>query len=73
MRAQLHLGEILSHNRMRVSTPPTVMIARPTNEFDADHKVVTERTRDQIRRLVEHLVDEVRRERLMAGLTSTGE
>jgi chromate reductase len=61
VRAQLHLREILIHNRMRVVTAPQVMIDQASKRFDAEGLLHEERFRKQIATLLEALRDEVRR------------
>jgi chromate reductase len=59
VRAQTHLREILLHNDLRLVGRPEVMIDRASTKF-ADGRLVDERHRDQVRRLVEALADLVR-------------
>ena len=61
LRSQLHLREILMHNRLRVVTHPQVYIDRPWEKFDETPKLVDERARDQISRLLVELAHEVAR------------
>jgi len=57
LRSQLHLREILLHNDVRVVTSPQVMIDRGSDKFDEDLRLVDERTRGQIARLLASLRD----------------
>jgi chromate reductase len=62
IRAQLHLREILGHNDMRIVGSPTVAIDRGSQKFDADLRLVDDRHRDQITRLLDALAGLIRRE-----------
>jgi chromate reductase len=59
VRAQMHLREILRHNDVRLVGRPEVMIDRASTKFEAG-RLVDERHRDQVRRLVEALAALVR-------------
>jgi chromate reductase len=59
LRAQLHLRQILLHNDLPLVGKPEVMIDRASTKFD-DGRLVDERHRDQVRRLVEALAGLVR-------------
>ena len=61
LRSQLHLREILGHNRVQLVGSPQVMIDRPSGKFE-DGRLVDERHRDQLRRLVTALESIVRRD-----------
>ena len=61
LRSQLHLREILLHNRVEILSSPQVMIDGASRKFDADGRLTDERHRDQLRRLVEALAASVRR------------
>ena len=60
LRSQLHLREILGHNRVQVLDAPQVMIDGASGKFE-DGRLVDERHRDQLRRLLEGLAALVRR------------
>lgn len=62
IRAQIHLREILGHNDVRLVGSPTVAIDRGSLKFDADLRLVDDRHRDQIVRLLDALGDLIRRE-----------
>ncbi len=59
LRAQLHLRQILQHNSLRVVQKPEVLVDRVWERVDREGRVVDERYRDQIRRLLEALAAEV--------------
>jgi chromate reductase len=61
LTAQAHLRQILQHGHMRVVPQPEVMIDRAETRFDDARSLADERSRDQIRRLLEALAEEVRR------------
>ena len=61
VRAQTHLREILRHNGVRVVGLPEVMIDTAESRFDADGRLLDERFRGQIRRLLEALQEEAAR------------
>lgn len=61
LRSQLHLRDILLHNRVRLVDAPQVMIDQASTRFDADGRLHDERFRKQIAALLEALQDEVRR------------
>ncbi len=63
LRAQLHLRQVLRHNSLRVVQKPEVLIDRVWSKFDDDRRLVDERARDQISRLLVALADEVERHR----------
>lgn len=63
VRAQIHLREILRHNRVRVVGLPEVLIDKAATRFDASGRLSDERSRDQIRRLLEALREETARGR----------
>ena len=48
MRAQLHLREILAHNRLYVLPHPQMMVAKAWTHFDADGNLTDEATRDRL-------------------------
>ncbi len=51
VRAQMHLRDTLLHNRVRIAAGPEVYIDRAREKF-ADGRLVDERARGQIRRLL---------------------
>lgn len=57
LRSQLHLRDVLLHNEVRLVTSPQVMIDRAAAKFDDDLRLVDERHRDQVARLVAALRD----------------
>ena len=61
LRSQLHLREILLHNRVDVIPGPQVMIELASERFDAEGRLISERHAGQIRRLMEALRDRVLR------------
>ncbi|MFH1330673.1 MAG: NAD(P)H-dependent oxidoreductase [Actinomycetota bacterium] len=63
LRAQVQLREILRHNRVRVVGLPEVMIDAAETRFDDAGRLTDERFRGQIRRLLEALAEEARRDR----------
>ncbi len=63
LRAQLHLRQILSHNDLRLVQKPEVLIDGAWTKFDDAGRLVDERHREQIRRLLESLADLVERYR----------
>ena len=63
LRAQIHLREILRHNRVRVVGSPEVLIDAAETRFDATGRLTDERFRGQIRRLLEALAEEALRDR----------
>ena len=54
VRAQAHLRDTLLHNRVRIVAGPEVYIDRAREKF-VDGRLIDERARDQIRRLLEAL------------------
>ena len=48
MRAQMHLREILAHNRLYVLPHPQMMVAKAWTHFDADGNLTDETTRDRL-------------------------
>ncbi len=58
LRAQLHLRQILQHNNLRVVQKPEVLVDRVWEHVDREGRLVEERFRDQIRRLLEALAAE---------------
>ena len=60
LRSQLHLREILGHNRVRVLDAPQVMIDGASRKFE-DGRLIDERHREQLRRLIVELEALVRR------------
>jgi chromate reductase len=48
MRAQLHLREILAHNRLYVLPHPQIMVAKAWQHFDEDGTLTDESTRDRL-------------------------
>lgn len=65
VRAQLHLRTVLMNNDLRVVQKPEVLVAGGANFTDGE--LTEERYRDQIRRLLESLLELVERERSPAG------
>jgi chromate reductase len=63
LRSQLHLREILLHNRVEVLPGPQVMIDGASRKFDAEGRLNDERARDQLQRLVDALAAAVRNRR----------
>lgn len=63
LRAQLHLRQILAHNDLRVVQKPEVLVDRVWERFDRSGRLVDERFRDQLERLLAALAAEVRRSR----------
>lgn len=61
LRAQLHMRQIALHNQLRVVLSPQVMVRIGDGSFDDTPELVSDRHRDQIRRLMESLVDEAGR------------
>lgn len=59
LSAQAHLRHLLGHNHMRVVAQPEVMIDLADTRFDSAGTLTDERFRDQIRRLLEALREEV--------------
>ena len=65
VRAQLHLRTVLMNNDLRVVQKPEVLVSGGANFTDGE--LTEERYRDQIRRLLESLLELVERERSPAG------
>lgn len=61
LAAQAHLRQILQYCHVRVVHQPEVMIDRADTHFDDARNLTDERFRDQIRRLLEALGEEIRR------------
>ena len=61
LTAQAHLRQILRYCHVRVVQQPEVMIDHADTRFDQALSLTDERSRDQIRRLLEALHEEVRR------------
>lgn len=59
VRAQMHLRTALMHNELQVVQKPEVLV--PVSEAFVDGELVSERYRDQIRRLLVGLIDLIRR------------
>lgn len=55
LRAQLHLREILGHNRVRLVDGPQVYVTSAATKFDAEGNLTDERAADQIHRLLSGL------------------
>jgi chromate reductase len=55
VRAQMHLRTVLMHNDLRVVQKPEVLV--PVGDAFVDGKLVNDRYREQIRRLVEALAE----------------
>ncbi len=62
IRAQMHLRQILMHNDLQVVAKPEVLIDRAWEKFE-DGRLIDDRHRDQITRLLEALAETVRRTR----------
>ena len=63
LRSQLHLREILLHNRVDVVPGPQVMIDLASKRFDEEGRLIGDRHAGQIERLMEALRDRVLRSR----------
>jgi len=61
LSAQAHLRQILQYSHVRVVAQPEVMIDQASAHFDQASTLTDERFRDQIRRLLEALQEEIRR------------
>jgi chromate reductase len=61
LTAQAHPRQILQYSRVRVVPQPEVMIDRAETRFDDARSLTDERSRDQLRRLLEALREEIRR------------
>jgi chromate reductase len=48
LRAQMHLRDILGHNRLYVLPHPQMMVAKAWQHFDADGNLTDEATRDRL-------------------------
>lgn len=48
LRAQMHLRDILGHNRLYVLPHPQMMVAKAWSHFDADGNLTDEATRDRL-------------------------
>lgn len=59
-RAQRHLRDILKHNDLRVVTEPEVLVARAREFFD-DGRLMDNAVRDEIRALLEALLETLER------------
>jgi chromate reductase len=57
VRAQLHLRDILAHNRLFVVPHPQLMVARAWEHFDRDGSLTDEVTRDRLGSLLLELRD----------------
>jgi chromate reductase len=57
MRAQMHLREILAHNRLYVLPHPQMMVAKAWTQFDAEGNLTDEATRDRLGSLLLELRD----------------
>ncbi|MDH3540846.1 MAG: NAD(P)H-dependent oxidoreductase [Acidimicrobiia bacterium] len=58
--AQQHLRQVLMHNDMRVLNKPVVQVSHPSEHFDKDLTLTSDRHLNQIERLLAALVAEVR-------------
>ncbi len=56
-RAQYHLRQILFYLNMYVMNKPEVLIANAATKFDSNGRLTDEPTREQIRALMEALVN----------------
>jgi len=63
LRAQLHLREILLHNRVDLVQSPQVMIDTASTRFDDDLRLTDERYRTQISQLLQALAAKVQARR----------
>jgi len=63
LRAQLHLREILLHNRVDLVQSPQVMIDAASTRFDDDLRLTDERYRTQISQLLQALAAKVQARR----------
>jgi chromate reductase len=61
LRAQLHLREIVLHNRMMPLPSPQVTISRAWEQFDSELRLTNEKTTESIRSLLSALADWTRR------------
>lgn len=51
----MHLRDMLLHNDLRTVNTPQVMIDAPRTKFDEDLRLIDDRNRDQIARLLDGL------------------
>lgn len=57
VRAQLHLRHIALHNSMQVMLDPEIHVDRARSKFDERGRLTDEATRQQVRELLEALID----------------
>ncbi|MBE2223405.1 MAG: NAD(P)H-dependent oxidoreductase [Anaerolineae bacterium] len=57
MRAQLHLREILAHNRLHVLPHPQLMVVKAWQHFDEDGTLTDEATRERLAEMLLELRD----------------
>jgi len=57
VRAQMHLRDILGHNRLHVLPHPQMMVAKAWSHFDADGNLIDDATRDRLGSLLLELRD----------------
>lgn len=57
VRAQMHLRDILGHNRLYVLPHPQMMVAKAWSHFDADGNLTDDATRDRLGSLLLELRD----------------
>lgn len=60
-RAQMHLRQILVHERSVVMTHPQVLISEARRKFDAQGNLIDQETRDRVKAFMEALVRWARR------------
>jgi chromate reductase len=65
-RAQLHLRQLLAHNRARILPPPELLVAAAHQRFDGELRLVHEGTRRVLADLLERLRRWIARERAAA-------
>ncbi len=71
-RAQLHLRQVLAHTHARVLPPPELLVASAHQRFDAELRLVDERTRRVLGDLLKRFARWIARERAAAGAERAG-
>ena len=72
-RAQHHLRQVLAHTHARVLPPPELLVASAHQRFDAELRLVDERTRRVLGDLLKRFGRWIARERVAAGAERAGD